>query len=74
MEMITEAERELVGMLGKCAGKFANEVCGRGPTRDHDISEFIGHIHDLQAAVLQNVAARALPGEIRAKGESLRGT
>lgn len=50
------------------------KITGEGPTRDHDLSELVTHVHALQNAVLSQAAARAYPGRYRALGLSLAAT
>lgn len=72
-ELLTEHEHEVAELLGKCYVIFNQKICGRGPTRDHDLTEFASRIHDLQNAVLAQAAARAYPNTYRLAGDSLKG-
>lgn len=65
---LTMEEHTLVELLGRCADHFARGVCSTGSTRQHDINEFCSHIHDLQARVLMQAAARSYPDRYRLAG------
>lgn len=68
---MTEAEHEAVSLLGSVATLFSKEICGTDETRDSDIAEFFGRIHDLQNAVLAQAAARAYPNQYRLVGKRI---
>lgn len=69
--MMTEDELELVQMLGDCASEYMrlyrvqlDEHNGRLIV-EHDIIEFVAHVHDLQARVMWFAARRAHPDRLR---------
>lgn len=70
MELLTDAEHELVTKLGECFDAYTS-IVGPGGTRSADLSEFAARIHDLQHAVLAQAAARAYPDRYRLAGEVL---
>jgi len=69
---LTMEEHTLVELLGRCADYYARQVCSTGRSREHDINEFCAHIHDLQARVLMQAAARSYPDRYRLAGGSLK--
>lgn len=71
--IITAEEHELVELLGQCANRFA-KVIGKGPTRQYDYAEVVDKIHQLQAMVLSQAAARWFPSRYRLLGETLAAT
>lgn len=64
--LMTPEEHQLVTKLGQCASDFIEFVSG--PNHPEDAGEFISHIHDLQARVLAQCAARAFPKLYRLQG------
>lgn len=71
-ELLTPTEKEVVEKLGECANLYSRVILGPGPTRSHDLNEFIGHIHDLQFRVMAQAAARRYPDVFRLQGQSLK--
>jgi len=71
-ELLTEAEHDLIKLLGACASLFSTNVVGDGPTRAHDVDEFCSRVHDLQARVMAQAAGRAYPDRYRLAGGTLR--
>jgi hypothetical protein len=67
--MLTDDEREAIRMGGEWYTHIANKVCGMGVTREADLAELTGKIHDIQHLVMAQSAARDLPGELRLMGE-----
>lgn len=70
---LTDQERALCRKLGECAGEYV-QALGNGepvdwaeltPAQQGDLREFVGHIHDLQHAVMARAAIRAHPEEFR---------
>jgi hypothetical protein len=70
--VLTDDERRAVRLAGELYTHIANEVCGRGPTRDDDLAELRASIHHVQRLVMAQAAARAHPGELRLMGETVR--
>ncbi len=71
-ELLTGAEHEVVELLGQAASSFAVNVVDFNPaTRAADIDEFCSRIHDLQARVMAQAAARAYPDRYRRSGTVL---
>jgi len=67
---LTDDEHALVHKLGECASEYvgvladAAGVEGANPLPSplqHDVGEFVAHIHDLQHAVMARAAIRAYP-------------
>jgi hypothetical protein len=58
--MLTERERTLIERLGGCAGEYAKlaREAPEGRCVEHDINEFVAHVHDLQARVMWLAARR----------------
>lgn len=69
-ELLTEAEHEVVELLGKAWNAFIQGVVREdGPTAEHDRAEFLTHIHDAQHAIMAQAAGRAYPNRYRLIGE-----
>lgn len=64
VKLLTKDELKLAKLLGKVANKFTL-VFGSG----HDLDEAVDKVHQLQAAVLSQAAARAYPKRFRLLGE-----
>ena len=62
---MNEDEHALVRALGECASMFARIT---GDVVGDDLSEFVDKIHQCQAAVLSQAAARGYPDLYRALG------
>jgi hypothetical protein len=72
---LTFEEHALIQALGDCASAYSTKVVGDNDrTREHDINEFVGHIHDLQARVMMQAAARLYPDKYRLAGGTLAET
>lgn len=71
-ELLTSAEKAVVKALGECASSYKHEILEPGPSFDRDLSEFMGHIHDLQWRILAQAAARTYPDDYRLQGASFR--
>jgi hypothetical protein len=71
--MLTDRERATVAKLGEVWGDIC-AVVEDGPTRGHDLSELVAHLHALQHAVMSNAAGRAFPDEFRRLGSTLAPT
>lgn len=65
---LTGKEMALLRKLGSCAGDFA-DITGDGPSRSADLAEVCDKLHQLQATVMAQAAARAHPAELRLLGE-----
>lgn len=72
MSGLTPAELDAIDLTAQLVGKVCQEVIGHGPTRDHDIAEFVAHVHAIQNAIMAQAAARAHPDMFRLLGETLR--
>jgi hypothetical protein len=70
--LLTDAEREVVDLLGRAYTLLRNEVVAHGETRDADCAEMCAHIHVVQHAVMAQAAARAYPGEFRLLGSVIQ--
>ena len=57
--------RELVDLV-------CGQVIGYGTSRQHDVAEFVWHVHAIQHTIMSQAAARAYPTQLRLLGESLR--
>lgn len=67
-ELLTEDEHRAVELAGELYGLLCS-IVGDGPTRDQDLRELIGPVHEIQRAVLKQAAARAYPDRYRLLGE-----
>jgi hypothetical protein len=68
---LTDAEQRAMRMTAELFDLFAQEIVGYGPSRDADLGELAGHIHNIQHTVMAQAAARAHPSEYRLLGRSL---
>lgn len=66
--LLTPAEHELIDLLGQCASSYLAVVGSHVGNRFQDNVEFVAHIHDLQARVMAQAAARAYPSRYRLAG------
>lgn len=66
-ELLTPTEKEIVELLGQAASKF-RRIVGPYPHGEHDVAEFVHHIHACQQAVLSQAAGRAYPDTYRLMG------
>lgn len=74
LNSLTADEHEVIEMLGRASSLFCSRVVGQSSdTRPHDINEFCSRIHDLQARVMAQAAARSYPDRYRLAGETLGG-
>lgn len=46
-----------------------HDIVGQGPSREDDLTELVGHVHNIQHAVMGQAAARAYPERFRLLGE-----
>lgn len=69
--LLTDAEHQLIGLLGRCWNLFASSVVGPDRTAQADCTEFVHHIHALQHMVMAQAAARAYPDQYRLAGRTL---
>ncbi len=67
--MLTDAELRAMDLTVELVNVMCQEVIGRGPTRQADVNEFVGHIHVIQQAILAQSAGRAHPDRFRLLGE-----
>lgn len=72
-ELLTDAEHEIIDLLGRAAGIYSREVLGGDENnRYYDLAEFVHHVHLLQHAVMAQAAARAYPARYRLAGDTVR--
>lgn len=71
MTGLTPSEHDLMDVLAEASRVF-REIIGSGPTREADLAEAVDKIHQLQAMVMSQAAARCHPDRYRLLGESLR--
>jgi len=69
-DLLTNAEHELLGLLGSCWNRYAAILRTAGGDVQGDAAEFASHIHDLQNAVMAQAAARAYPDRYRLAGST----
>ncbi len=69
-DLLTADEHAAIRMAGDLAVLLAR-VVGNGPSRAADIAELFASVHDIQARLMAQAAARAYPGRYRLMGESL---
>ena len=67
--MMTEDEMVLTERLGYCADEYARLYRAQNTDgrriEEHDVGEFVAHVHDLQARVMWLAARRAPPDRLR---------
>jgi hypothetical protein len=69
--LLTDAEQEIVSLLGRAYVLLRDQVIAHGVTREDDCAEMRAHIHAVQNAVKAQAAARAYPSEFRLLGSSV---
>lgn len=69
MNGLTDAELRAMDLTVDLVNVMCREVIGRGLTRDQDVREFVDKVHQIQAVILAQAAARAHPGRFRLLGE-----
>lgn len=67
--ILTPEELELLDVIADLYGRF-RAVVGTGPSRPYDLQEIGNKIHELQAMVMSQAAARQYPDRFRLLGES----
>jgi hypothetical protein len=67
-DLLTLEERVAMAMTVALVDQFG-KICGRGPSREGDMAEFVTWIHAIQHTIMAQAAARAYPGEFRLLGE-----
>lgn len=67
-ELLTQEEHDCLMVLGEAASIYCKQIVGDEPHGVHDRNEFVAHIHDLQARVMAQAAARAYPDQYRLAG------
>ena len=72
-DALTPDEHHAIDLTAQLVNTLAR-VVGRGPTRDHDLAELFGKIHDIQHAIMSQAAARAYPDDFRLLGQSINET
>jgi hypothetical protein len=70
MQGLTDREQECIRKLGEAADLLV-EIVGDARTREHDLNEIFARIHDVQARVGAQAAARAHPEMYRLLGGTL---
>lgn len=68
-ELLTPAELRAMDLTVELVNVMCQEVIGRGPTRAHDVREFVAQVHVIQQAILSQAAGRAYPDRFRTLGE-----
>jgi hypothetical protein len=71
-DLLTAAELRAMDITVDLVNVMCQEVIGHGPTRQHDVGEFVAHVHCIQQAILSQAAGRAYPDRFRTLGETLR--
>ncbi len=66
-EVITPLERDILRSLGNLTSKFG-VIVANGPTRQADMTEIVGLIHQLQRMVSSQALGRIFPNEYRLLG------
>jgi hypothetical protein len=67
-QLLTDAEFEAMEHLISFVNVMAERVVGNGPTRGADLNEIVDKVHQLQAGIMAQAAARAYPDEFRLLG------
>jgi hypothetical protein len=68
--MLTELEHQTIEVTAELAG-LLSQVVGNGPTRKADLDELVGHLHNIQHAVMGQAAAREYPHRFRLLGQTV---
>lgn len=71
-DMLTPAELRAMDITVDLVNVMCKEVIGHGPTREHDINEFVAQVHIIQQAILSQAAGRAYPFRFRTLGETVK--
>ncbi len=66
--MLTDCEKELIARLGQIYTDAVQQVIDHGPTRNADITELSGKIHDIQHMIMSQAAGRLYPELYRTLG------
>lgn len=69
--LLTDLERDVINRIGGLWDDITT-IVGDGASRDHDLAEFIVHVHAIQQKVMAQAAARAYPDELRLLGGIIR--
>lgn len=69
--MLTDDELRALEMCADLSNLVVTSVIGRSEHRDHDVDEFIFHIHAIQRMIAANSAARQYPQRFRLLGRKL---
>lgn len=69
-ELLTGDERKAIRLLGEVAGQF-RVIIGDCELGAADWAEVVDKVHQLQAMVMSQAAARAYPDEYRLLGDGL---
>lgn len=69
--MLSEAELRALELTSDLSNLVVTSVIGRSEHRDHDVDEFIFHIHAIQRMIAANSAAREYPQRFRLLGRKL---
>jgi len=68
-EALADEEREAIRLAGALYTLIQDRICGIGVTREADLAELRGKVHDIQRLIMAQAAARAYPDELRLMGE-----
>lgn len=68
--LLTNDEKLALALTGTLANLFG-KIVGKSSSRDGDLNEIVGEIHNLQARLMGQAAARAYPQQFRLLGETL---
>jgi hypothetical protein len=69
--LLTEAEHEVVRLVGEAWTLLKERVVAHGDNYDADLAEFTTAVHHIQHAVRGQAAARAYPGRYRLLGAAV---
>lgn len=70
-EVLTEPEQRAIAHLVDFVNVMSTEVIGQGPSRGGDIAELIDKVHQLQAVIMAQACARAMPDQFRLLGDAV---
>lgn len=68
-ELLTDDEHEAMDLTVELYRILCDKVVGDGPSREQDLQEITGLIHQLQRMILSQAAPRAYPNKYRLLGD-----
>jgi hypothetical protein len=71
-DLLTADELHAMNVTAQLVNALHN-IVGQGPSREDDLTELVGHVHNIQHAVMGQAAARAYPERFRLLGEDHTG-